>query len=213
MSVVQVRLEEWLRRAPVVPILTVTDVETAVHVARALVAGGLPVIEVTLRTPQALEAIRAMAGEVPDAIVGAGTLLNATQVDEARGAGAQFGVSPGWTDSLLEAAAHSQFPLLPGASTASDAMHLRERGWRILKFFPAAACDGVAWLKSVAAPLADLRFCPTGGIDAASAPDYLELPNVIAVGGSWLAPSACVAARNWRAIEDLARNAARMRIE
>lgn len=198
-------------RAPVIPVLTIERAADAVPLARALVRGGLPVLEITLRTPVALEALRAMAAEVPDAILGAGTVLNADQLDQARRAGARFLVSPGCTPALAEAADAAGLPFLPGIQTVSEAMALSDRGFRLLKFFPADQAGGVGWLKAVAAPLAGLRFCPTGGIGAETAPSYLELPNVACVGGSWVAPRDAVAAGDWRTVERLAAAAAALK--
>ncbi|MGW2784647.1 bifunctional 4-hydroxy-2-oxoglutarate aldolase/2-dehydro-3-deoxy-phosphogluconate aldolase [Streptomyces populi] len=197
--------------APVVPVVVVTDVRDAVPLARALVAGGLPAIEVTLRTPAALDAIRAVAAEVPDAVVGAGTVLTPEHVAESVAAGARFLVSPGWTDGLLDAMRASGVPFLPGVSTASEVVALLERGVREMKFFPAQAAGGTAYLKSLAGPLPQARFCPTGGIGPECAQDYLALPNVGCVGGSWMLPADAVAARDWRRVEDLARAASALR--
>ncbi|MFL9653336.1 bifunctional 4-hydroxy-2-oxoglutarate aldolase/2-dehydro-3-deoxy-phosphogluconate aldolase [Streptomyces sp. PB17] len=194
--------------APVVPVVVVDDLADAVPLARALVAGGLPAIEVTLRTPVALDAIRAIAGEVPGAVVGAGTVVTAAQVREVVSAGARFLVSPGWTDALLEAMRASGVPFLPGVSTTSEVVALLERGVREMKFFPAEAAGGTAYLKALAAPLPQARFCPTGGISPASAPEYLALPNVGCVGGSWILPKDAVAGRDWGRVEALAREAA-----
>jgi len=201
-------LTALLAGTPVVPVLVIEDVSAAVPLARALVEGGLPVLEITLRTPAALDVIRAIAGEVEGAVVGAGTVLSAGQYWDAAGAGARFVVSPGATEKVLDAAAASTMPLLPGAATASEVMRLLEQGYRFLKFFPAAPAGGVAYLKALAAPLPEARFCPTGGIDAASAKDYLRLSNVVCVGGSWVAPAAAVAAGDWQEITRLARAAA-----
>jgi 2-dehydro-3-deoxyphosphogluconate aldolase/(4S)-4-hydroxy-2-oxoglutarate aldolase len=197
--------------APVVPVVVLADAADAVPLARALVAGGLPVIEVTLRTPAALDAIRAMAAEVPDAVVGAGTVLSPAQVAQSVDAGARFLVSPGWTDVLLAAMEGSGVPFLPGVSTTSEVVALLERGVRDMKFFPAQAAGGTAYLKSLAGPLPQARFCPTGGIGLASAPEYLALPNVGCVGGSWMLPEDALAARDWGRIESLAREAAALR--
>ncbi|MFE2299029.1 bifunctional 4-hydroxy-2-oxoglutarate aldolase/2-dehydro-3-deoxy-phosphogluconate aldolase [Streptomyces sp. NPDC059445] len=197
--------------APVVPVVVVADVSDAVPLARALVAGGLPAIEVTLRTPAALDAIRAIAAEVPDAVVGAGTVLTPEHVTESVAAGARFLVSPGWTDGLLNAMKASGLPFLPGVSTTTEVVALLERGVREMKFFPAQAAGGTAYLKSLAGPLPQARFCPTGGIGADSAPDYLALSNVGCVGGSWMLPADAVAARDWRRVEDLARAASALR--
>ncbi|MEU2748913.1 bifunctional 4-hydroxy-2-oxoglutarate aldolase/2-dehydro-3-deoxy-phosphogluconate aldolase [Streptomyces collinus] len=193
--------------APVLPVVVVEDAGDAVPLARALVAGGLPAIEVTLRTPAALEAIREIAREVPGAVVGAGTVIRPGQVAEAVAAGSRFLVSPGWTDVLLEAMRVSGVPFLPGVSTASEVVALLERGVREMKFFPAQAAGGTAYLKSLSGPLPQARFCPTGGIGSGSAPDYLALPNVGCVGGSWMLPQDAVAARDWGRVEALAREA------
>ncbi|MFC9886096.1 bifunctional 4-hydroxy-2-oxoglutarate aldolase/2-dehydro-3-deoxy-phosphogluconate aldolase [Streptomyces pilosus] len=197
--------------APVLPVVVIDDAADAVPLARALVAGGLPAIEVTLRTPAALDAIRAIAGEVPEAVVGAGTLITPEQVDEVVAAGARFLVSPGWTDTLLHAMRASGVPFLPGVSTASEVVALLERGVREMKFFPAEAAGGTAYLRSLAGPLPQARFCPTGGIGPDTAPDYLALPNVGCVGGSWMLPADALAARDWARVEELAREAAGLR--
>ncbi|WP_217142548.1 bifunctional 4-hydroxy-2-oxoglutarate aldolase/2-dehydro-3-deoxy-phosphogluconate aldolase [Streptomyces sp. AC627_RSS907] len=194
--------------APVVPVVVVDDLADAVPLARALVAGGLPAIEVTLRTPVAVDAIRAIAGEVPGAVVGAGTVITPEQVGEVVAAGARFLVSPGWTDVLLAAMRASGVPFLPGVSTTSEVVALLERGVREMKFFPAEAAGGTAYLRALAAPLPQARFCPTGGIGPASAPEYLALPNVGCVGGSWMLPKDAVAERDWGRVEALARAAA-----
>jgi 2-dehydro-3-deoxyphosphogluconate aldolase/(4S)-4-hydroxy-2-oxoglutarate aldolase len=197
--------------APVVPVVVLQDVSDAVPLARALVAGGLAAIEVTLRTPVALDAIRAIAEEVPDAVVGAGTVITPEQVHDSVAAGARFLVSPGWTDVLLEAMRGSGVPFLPGVSTTSEVVALLERGVREMKFFPAEAAGGTAYLKSLSGPLPQARFCPTGGIGAGNAPAYLSLPNVGCVGGTWMMPADAVAARDWDRVERLAREAAGLR--
>ncbi|MDQ0813710.1 2-dehydro-3-deoxyphosphogluconate aldolase/(4S)-4-hydroxy-2-oxoglutarate aldolase [Streptomyces sp. B3I7] len=197
--------------APVLPVVVVDDAADAVPLARALVAGGLPAIEVTLRTPAALEAIRAVADAVPDAVVGAGTVLTPAQVTACVEAGARFLVSPGWTETLLAAMTAAGVPFLPGVSTASEVVALLERGVREMKFFPAEAAGGTAYLKSLAGPLSGARFCPTGGIGPGTAPDYLALPNVGCVGGSWMIPADAVAAGDWARVERLAREAAALR--
>ncbi|QIJ62298.1 bifunctional 4-hydroxy-2-oxoglutarate aldolase/2-dehydro-3-deoxy-phosphogluconate aldolase [Streptomyces sp. JB150] len=194
--------------APVLPVVVVADPADAVPLARALVAGGLPAIEVTLRTPGALEAIRAISGEVPQAVVGAGTVLTPAQAEESVAAGARFLVSPGWTDALLAAMRASGVPYLPGVSTTSEVVALLERGVREMKFFPAEAAGGTAYLRSLSGPLPQARFCPTGGIGPGSAPAYLALPNVGCVGGSWMLPADALAARDWARVEHLAREAA-----
>ena len=197
--------------APVVPVVVVDDPSDAVPLARALVSGGLPAIEVTLRTPAALQAIRAIADAVPDAVVGAGTVITPEQVTDSVTAGARFLVSPGWTDVLLDAMRVSGVPFLPGVSTTSEVVALLERGVREMKFFPAEAAGGTAYLKSLHGPLPQARFGPTGGIGAATAPGYLSLPNVACVGGSWMLPADAVAARDWGRVEALAREAAGLR--
>jgi 2-dehydro-3-deoxyphosphogluconate aldolase/(4S)-4-hydroxy-2-oxoglutarate aldolase len=197
--------------APVVPVVVIEDASDAVPLARALVAGGLPAIEVTLRTPVAMEAIRAIADGVPGAVVGAGTVITPEQVSESVRAGARFLVSPGWTDVLLAAMRASGVPFLPGVSTTSEVVALLERGVREMKFFPAQAAGGTAYLKSLAGPLPQARFCPTGGIGPANAPEYLSLPNVGCVGGTWMLPADAVAARDWGRVEELARAAAGLR--
>lgn len=197
-----------MRLAPVIPVLTVRDAADGVAQARALVAGGLFAIEVTLRTPGALKAIAAIRAEVPGATVGAGTITTPAQIDEAIAAGAAFLVSPGASPNLAKAAADSPAPFLPGVATASEAMVLMEMGFRTLKLFPAEAAGGVKLLAALAGPLPDLRFCPTGGIDLAKAPTYLSLPNVVCVGGSWMLPKAALAAGDYSSIEKLSREAA-----
>jgi len=195
------------QKAPVIPVLVIDAAESAAHLAAALVRGGLPVLEVTLRTPVALDAIAAMAS-VPGGIVGAGTLLTPDDVVAAKAAGACFGVSPGATDRLLDACEAEGLPLLPGAATATEAMQLLDRGYTTQKFFPAEASGGAPALKAIGAPLPQITFCPTGGIDLKKARDYLALPNVTCVGGSWVAPKDAVTAKNWDRIETLAQEAA-----
>lgn len=197
--------------APVVPVLTIERPEDAVPLARALVKGGLPVLEITLRTATAMAALQAIATEVPEAVVGAGTVLEASQVEQIQRVGARFAVSPGCTPALVTATRAAGLPFLPGVQTVSEAMGLAEQGYRILKFFPAGAAGGLDWLKAVGAPLAGLRFCPTGGIGADSAPAYLALHNVACVGGSWVAPAAAVAAQDWSQVERLAAAAAKLK--
>ncbi|MEU4495562.1 bifunctional 4-hydroxy-2-oxoglutarate aldolase/2-dehydro-3-deoxy-phosphogluconate aldolase [Streptomyces sp. NPDC023998] len=197
--------------APVVPVVAIEDAADAVPLARALVAGGLPAIEVTLRTPAALDAIRAIAADVPDAVIGAGTVISAEGVDAAVAAGARFLVSPGWTERLLDAMTASGVPFLPGISTTSEVVALLERGVREMKFFPAEAAGGTAYLKSLAGPLPQARFCPTGGISLASAPAYLALRNVGCVGGTWMLPADAIAAGDWARVETLAAEAAALR--
>lgn len=199
-----------LKLQPVVPVLVINDLAHAVPLARALVAGGLKAIEITLRTPVALEAIRAVADEVDGAVPGAGTVLNAKQYREAVDAGSQFIVSPGTTQELLDVARKSPVPMLPGAATASEVMALREEGYEVLKFFPAEQAGGAAYLKSLSSPLAGTLFCPTGGVTPDNAGSYLSLPNVICVGGSWVAPAALVEAGDWGGVTRLAAEAAKL---
>jgi 2-dehydro-3-deoxyphosphogluconate aldolase / (4S)-4-hydroxy-2-oxoglutarate aldolase len=202
-----------LAPAPVVPVVVVENAADAVPLARALVAGGLTAIEVTLRTPAALDAIRKISGAVPEAVVGAGTVITPEQVEACGAAGARFLVSPGWTDALLTAMRASGLPFLPGVSTTSEVVALLERGVREMKFFPAQAAGGTAYLRSLAGPLPQARFCPTGGIGPDNAPEYLALPNVGCVGGSWMVPADAVTARDWARIEGLARTASYLRAE
>ena len=194
--------------APVIPVIVVQRLDDAVPLARALVAGGIRVLEVTMRTPAALAAIAAIAAAVPDAIVGAGTVRSDADARAAHAAGARFAVSPGWSPRVAAACREVGLALLPGAATASEVMQAADEGHRFLKFFPAGAAGGTAMLKAWAGPFADVVFCPTGGIDATSAPDYLALANVKVVGGSWLTPSDAIAAGDWPRIERLARDAA-----
>ncbi|MCF2903592.1 bifunctional 4-hydroxy-2-oxoglutarate aldolase/2-dehydro-3-deoxy-phosphogluconate aldolase [Octadecabacter sp. CECT 8868] len=193
--------------APVVPVLVVKDASKAGDLARALVSGGLPALEVTLRTDAALDVIREMA-KVEGGVVGAGTLLTEADVIAAKDAGATFGVSPGATDRLLDACEANDLPLLPGAASATEAMRLLERGYTTQKFFPAEAAGGAPLLKGLSSPLPQIKFCPTGGVSLSNAPTYLALPNTVCVGGSWVAPSDLVEAGDWDAIETLAREAA-----
>jgi len=201
-------LLKFLNGQPVIPVLKIERIADAVPLARALVKGGLPAIEITLRTPDALDAVRLVVDEVPDAIVGVGTVLSGDDFANAIDAGARFIVSPGTTHELLDVANQSEVPFLPGATTPSEIMAMRDEGYEILKFFPAEQSGGIAFLKAIASPLSGIRFCPTGGISMKNAADYLALPNVICVGGSWVAPDAELAAGNWTHIEQLAREAA-----
>jgi 2-dehydro-3-deoxyphosphogluconate aldolase/(4S)-4-hydroxy-2-oxoglutarate aldolase len=198
-------------KTPVIPVLTIERAADAVPLARALVAGGLPVIEVTLRTKAALDAIRAIAAEVPDCVVGVGTVLRAADITAAIGAGAKYLVSPGTPPELAAALADCGIPVLPGCATVSEAMALGARGFKVLKFFPAEASGGTAWLKSIAAPLPELKFCPTGGIDSRNIATYLACPNVLAVGGSWVAPKDALASGDFARITQLAREASALR--
>lgn len=200
-----------LKLQPVVPVLIVEDAASAVPLARALVAGGLRAIEITLRTPAALDAVKAVAAEVEGAHVGAGTILNARDYEAAVKAGSTFIVSPGVAPGVLSAAKDSPVPLLPGAATASEVMTLREAGYEVLKFFPAEQAGGAAYLKALSSPLAGTVFCPTGGISLKNAHDYLSLPNVVCVGGSWVAPKDLVAAGDWAGITKLASEAAALK--
>lgn len=193
--------------APVIPVLVVDDAAQAKGLATALVAGGLPVLEVTLRTPAALDVIREMA-QVEGGVVGAGTLLTPKDVQNAVDAGAKFGVSPGATDTILSACEEAGLPLLPGAATSSEVMRLMERGYTVQKFFPAEANGGAPALKAIGAPIPQVSFCPTGGVSMKNVNDYLSLSNVLCCGGSWVAPADKVKAGDWAAIEQLAREAA-----
>lgn len=207
----QQQVGQLMRLAPVIPVVIIDDARLAVPMARALVAGGIPTIEVTLRTPAALDAIRAIAAEVEGAVIGVGTVLGARDLHAAQQAGARFAVSPGVSPGLLDAADDSALPLLPGATTASEVMSLLERGYTHLKFFPAVPAGGHKLLGAWASPLPQVRFCPTGGISLSSAVDFLDLPNVLCVGGSWLTPADKLAAGDWAGIELLAREAAGLR--
>ncbi len=204
-----VESEKLCRLAPIIPVLVVDDASVARPLAEALVAGGLPVLEVTLRTDAALDVIREMA-QVEGGVVGAGTLLTPQDVQNAVAAGARFGVSPGATNRLLDACEAADLPLLPGAATASEAMALLERGYTVQKFFPAEANGGAPALKAIGAPIPQVRFCPTGGVSLKNAPDYLGLSNVLCAGGSWVAPKDLVTKGDWKAIEELAREAAQL---
>jgi 2-dehydro-3-deoxyphosphogluconate aldolase/(4S)-4-hydroxy-2-oxoglutarate aldolase len=195
--------------APVIPVLVIEDIAHALPLAQALVAGGLPVLEVTLRTDCALDAIRAMA-QVEGAVVGAGTVLSSQQMEAAAQAGARFAVSPGATPALIDAARVHNMPLLPGAQTCSEVMALLEQGYTVQKFFPAESIGGASALKSIGGPLPQVTFCPTGGISVTRAPDYLSLPNVACVGGSWIAPKDAMIRGDWQAITDLARAASHL---
>ena len=204
-------IRDLVRLAPVIPVITIDDVDHAVPLARALAAGGLRVLEITLRTPAALAAIEAMRRGVPEAVVGVGTLTRPVDFAAADRAGAQFGVSPGLTPELAAAARGARFPLLPGVMTPTDLINARAAGFDVLKLFPAQQAGGVAMLRALAGPFPDALFCPTGGITPATAPEYLALPNVACVGGSWLTPQALLRAGDWQGIETLARQAAALR--
>jgi len=201
-----------MRIGPVIPVIVIDDIDRAVPLAKALVGGGVRVLEVTLRTSEALDAIRAISREVTDAIVGVGTITRAGDFEAACAAGARFGVSPGLTPSLIEAALKCGLPLLPGVMTPSDVIAARAAGFSALKLFPAQQAGGIGMLKALAGPFPDVVFCPTGGVSAASAPDYLTLPNVACVGGSWLTPADAVRAADWDVITRLAREAAALNV-
>jgi 2-dehydro-3-deoxyphosphogluconate aldolase / (4S)-4-hydroxy-2-oxoglutarate aldolase len=203
-----VGVDALLGQAPVLPVVTIERIEDALPLARALVEAGLPVLEITLRSAVALEAIRRIAAEVSGAVVGVGTVLGVDDLAAAAEAGAAFAISPGATDALFDAAEHADIPWLPAVATASEVMRGLDRGHRRFKLFPAESVGGIAALQSLAGPFPQVRFCPTGGIDAVLAPRYLALPNVITVGGSWMLPKAMLAARDWAGIKALARQAA-----
>ncbi|MGF7005531.1 2-dehydro-3-deoxy-phosphogluconate aldolase [Aminobacter sp. BE322] len=205
------KLLSLLDGQPVIPVLKIERAADAVPLARALARGGLRAIEITLRTAEALEAIRRVAGEVEDSIVGAGTILNARQFEQAEAAGSRFIVSPGLTRELVAAGAASHVPLLPGTITPGEIMGALEAGLDFLKFFPAEQAGGAAFLKALASPIAGVKFCPTGGISARNAGDYLALPNVVCIGGSWVAPDDMVKAGDWAGIEALAAEAYKLR--
>lgn len=204
-------IDEIMNAGPVIPVIVLDDVKQAVPLARALVAGGIRVLEVTMRTPVALDCIRAMRAEVPEAMVGAGTITRASDLDAAIRAGSQFGVSPGATPDLLKRITDSGLPFLPGSMTPSDVMLRREAGFTRLKLFPAQQAGGIGMLKALASVFQDVRFCPTGGIDASSAPAFLALPNVACVGGSWIVPTDRIKAGDWDAIRKLAEQALALR--
>ena len=200
-----------MQAAPVIPVIVLHDVAHAVPMARALVAGGVRMLEITLRSAQALACIEAVARQVPDAVVGAGTVRQAADAHAAARAGAQFAVSPGYTSALGQACRDAGLALLPGVATASEIMQAQQDGFSQLKFFPALQAGGVAMLKAWSGPFADVQFCPTGGISLANAPDFLALPNVVCVGGSWLVPAQALAAGDWAQITRLAREASALR--
>ncbi|MEP6702955.1 MAG: bifunctional 4-hydroxy-2-oxoglutarate aldolase/2-dehydro-3-deoxy-phosphogluconate aldolase [Betaproteobacteria bacterium] len=202
---------ELMRIGPVIPVLIIDDLADAVPIAQALIAGGIRVLEVTLRTPVALQAIRAIAAAIPEAIVGVGTISKPDDFEAAKAAGARFGVSPGLTPGLIDAATQSGLPLLPGVMTPSDVIAARAAGFTELKLFPAQQAGGIGMLKALGSPFPDVTFCPTGGITADSAPDYLALSNVACVGGSWLTPKDIIGKRDWQRITWLARAARELR--
>jgi 2-dehydro-3-deoxyphosphogluconate aldolase/(4S)-4-hydroxy-2-oxoglutarate aldolase len=197
-----------LHVSPVIPVVTIADPQHAVPVAKALVGGGVRIIELTLRTDSALESLKRIANEVPDIMVGAGTILTPAQADDALSAGAQFLVSPGVTPSLLDHMLQLEVPVLPGVATVGEVLAVLERGLTAMKFFPAGPAGGPDYLAAIGAPIPAVQFCPTGGISLASAPDYLALPNVTCVGGSWLTPRAAVEGEDWQQITRLAQGAA-----
>lgn len=206
-----VSIKEVMTTSPVMPVMVINHLEHAVPLAKALVEGGLKVLEITLRTPVALDAIRLIKAEVPGAIVGAGTIINVQTLHHAIDAGAEFIVSPGVTDNLLDAALETSVPLLPGVITPSEVMRLLDKGITSMKFFPAEAAGGIPMLKSIAGPLPQVTFCPTGGVNPKNAPEYLALNNVACVGGSWMAPADLVDAGNWTEITRRAAEAARLK--
>jgi 2-dehydro-3-deoxyphosphogluconate aldolase/(4S)-4-hydroxy-2-oxoglutarate aldolase len=200
MTLAQQKLAALLKSAVVIPVLTIERLEDAVPLAKALVAGGARVLEVTLRTPVAIEAARAVMAEVPEAVVGIGTILNADDLARAEKLGASFGISPGATPDLLKAAAASGLPFAPGIATASEVMQALAHGFNLLKFFPAEQSGGIRAIRALAGPFPEVRFCPTGGVGEANAAAWLAEPNVVAVGGSWLCPSADIRSGNWDGI-------------
>ncbi len=206
-----VSIKEVMNTSPVMPVMVINQIDQAVPLARALVEGGLKVLEITLRTPVALEAIRRIKAEVPGAIVGAGTIINIETLNNAIAAGAEFIVSPGVTDSLIAAAIASGVPILPGVATSSEVMRLLEKGITAMKFFPAEAAGGIPMLKSFGGPLPQVTFCPTGGVNPKNAPEYLALSNVACVGGSWMAPADLVDAGDWAEITRRAAEAAALK--
>ncbi|MEM1376345.1 MAG: 2-dehydro-3-deoxy-phosphogluconate aldolase [Pseudomonadota bacterium] len=203
-------LYEIMTGQPVIPVIVIDNADDAVPMAQALVAGGLPAIEITLRTDAALESIERIAKEVPEAIVGAGTVLNGNQYEKVVSAGARFAVSPGFTREIAAAALGSAVPLLPGSTSASEIMRAIELGYTLLKFFPAEQAGGAPFLKSLSSPFSGVQFCPTGGVSPSNAKDYLSLPNVLCVGGSWVVPKDAVEAGDWARVEALAKEASQL---
>lgn len=201
-----------MQDAPVIPVIVLHEVAHAVPLARALLAGGIRMLELTLRTPQALACIEVITREVPEAVVGAGTVRSAADAQAAADAGARFAVSPGFTPTLGQACRDVGLPLLPGVATASEILLAQEQGYTELKFFPALQAGGAAMLKAWAGPFADVRFCPTGGVNLANAAEFLALPNVVCVGGSWLTPAEAVASGDWERITQLARQACGLKL-
>ena len=207
----QTAIKAILKKAPVVPVMVIEDVKQAVPMARALVAGGLPVLEITLRTAAAMEAMRAIMAEVEGAIVGVGTVITPEQFKQCSKLGCAFAVSPGSTGQLLSAAEDYDMPLLPGGVTASEVMALLEWGYRFQKFFPAEPSGGVAYLSALSSPIPQVQFCPTGSITPELAPGYLKLANVITIGGSWMIPKVKIASGDWAGIEAMARTASQLK--
>lgn len=203
-------IENILQAAPVVPVVVINDLEDAVPLATALFNGGLRALEITLRTPVAVEAIKQIKQALPDAYVGTGTVIDKATFNASIEAGADFMVSPGVNDELLALASETDVPFLPGAATPSEVMQLAAKGFKFLKFFPAEAAGGVPMLKSIFGPLPQVKFCPTGGVSLASAPNYLALPNVVCVGGTWMLDKELIANKDWQAIEELARQASKV---
>jgi 2-dehydro-3-deoxyphosphogluconate aldolase/(4S)-4-hydroxy-2-oxoglutarate aldolase len=206
-----VQIIDIMQAGPVIPVIVLDDAGRAVPLARALLAGGIRVIEITLRTPAALDAVKAVRSAVPEAIVGVGTITSVKSLQSAIDAGAQFGVSPGSEVHLLEAVKQSGLPFLPGTMTPSDVLNAHEMGFRAMKFFPASEAGGAGMLKALGSVFPEVKFCPTGGINMSTAREYLALPNVVCVGGSWLVRQALLDAGNWEAIEELARDATTLR--
>lgn len=203
-------IENILQAAPVVPVVVINDLEDAVPLATALYNGGLRALEITLRTPVAVEAIKQIKQALPEAFVGTGTVIDKATFNASIEAGADFMVSPGVNDELLALASETDVPFLPGAATPSEVMQLAAKGFKFLKFFPAEAAGGVPMLKSIFGPLPQVKFCPTGGVSLASAPNYLALPNVVCVGGTWMLDKELIANKDWQAIEELARQASKV---
>jgi 2-dehydro-3-deoxyphosphogluconate aldolase/(4S)-4-hydroxy-2-oxoglutarate aldolase len=204
-------IDRIAKATPVLPVVVIDDVDCAVPLAETLLSAGLVAIEITLRTPAALPAIRAIAAKVPNMLLSAGTVLTADDLRATRDAGATFAISPGATPALLAAARDQAMPLIPGVATASDVMQAMEFGYGFCKYFPAAIAGGIEGLKALGGPFTQMKFCPTGGVSLANAPDYLKLSNVVCVGGSWLTPGAALKARDWPQIAKLAQEAARLR--
>jgi 2-dehydro-3-deoxyphosphogluconate aldolase/(4S)-4-hydroxy-2-oxoglutarate aldolase len=206
-----VNVRELMQVGPVIPVIVIDDIADAVPLAKALIAGGVRVLEITLRTPVGMAAVKAIASEVPDAIVGVGTITRSEEFAQSLDAGAQFAVTPGLTPALVEAARKLPLPLLPGVMTPTEVIAAKSAGFMELKLFPAQQAGGVGMLKALSGPFPDVTFCPTGGINAATAPEFLALPNVACVGGSWLTPKDAIADGDWRKITELARETETLR--